>query len=255
MQGRAVRSLGSRKAVAMAAAGLILWSATSAAGRAAENDPDVQTFRSSSGITTKITRRTQGELSERDREHAATLSINALYYIRAAHTAVDANDSKLASAEINKALEILAIVHRLLPKTSITTRVTDSDGQVLHEDSRELELAAVPLEDVATVIDLLRPLRPASGQAKAGGVELAESDLVETVMTMNLGFVERRVREAQQYVNSDLDRAEDALELALLDGMVVTSARSESPLLEVRDALWYATAPSACSGMMKRRPI
>jgi hypothetical protein len=135
---------------------------------------------------------------------------------------------------------VLAIVRQLLPKTAISTRVVDAEGQVLHEDTRELELAQVPLDDVSADIDILRPLQPGSKANNPPARELLESDVVKTSLSLNIGYVERRLSEAKRSLTSDPDRADEALQLALVDGIVVTTDRVEDPMLEVRDALWYA---------------
>ena len=67
-----------------------------------------------------------------------------------------------------------------------------------------------------------------------------ESDVVETSLSLNLGYVERRLHESKRSLSSDPDRADAALQFALVDGIVVTTDRIEDPMLEVRDALWYA---------------
>ena len=123
--------------------------------------PQVRTYRSPSGVTTEIREKNTGTLSEEDREHVAMLALNAMHYVRDARNDLDAASTSAANADIDKALKVLAIVRQLLPKTSISTRVVDADGQVLHEDTRELELAEVPLDDVSAEIDILRPIAAA----------------------------------------------------------------------------------------------
>lgn len=163
-----------------------------------------------------------------------------MHYVRDARNDLDAASMSEANADIDKALKVLAIVRQLLPRTAISTRVVDAEGQVLHEDTRELELAEVPLDAVSADIDILRPLRPGSKAGNPPGRELLESDVVETSLSLNIGFVERRLHEAKRSLSSDPDRADEALQLALVDGIVVTTDRFEDPMLEVRDALWYA---------------
>ena len=201
---------------------------------------EVRTYRSPSGITTEIRQKTTGTLSDKDREHVATLGLSAMHYVRDARNDLDAGSPPDAKADIDKALKMLTIVRQLLPKTTITTHVVDAEGQVLHDDTRELELAEVPLDDVSAEIDILRPLQPGAKSSNPPGRELVESDVVETSLSLNIGYVERRLHEAQRSLTSDPDRADEALQLALLDGIVVSTDRFEDPMLEVRDALWYA---------------
>ena len=175
--------------------------------------PEVRTYRSPSGITTEIREKTTGTLSDKDREHVATLALNAMHYVRDARNDLDAASTPEASADIDKALKVLAIVRQLLPRTAISTRVVDAEGQVLHEDTRELELAEVPLDEVSADVDILRPLRPGSKSSNPPGRELLESDVVETSLSLNIGYVERRLHEAKRSLSSDPDRADESLQL------------------------------------------
>jgi hypothetical protein len=53
-------------------------------------------------------------------------------------------------------------------------------------------------------------------------------------------FIARRIRGAEKLLKSDQDKAMDMLLTAIEDGVTVNAAEFSQPLVEVRDALWFA---------------
>ena len=57
---------------------------------------------------------------------------------------------------------------------------------------------------------------------------------------MDVDFVARRIRDAERLLKSDRDKASDMLLTAMEEGVTIAAAEFADPLVQVRDALWYA---------------
>jgi hypothetical protein len=198
---------------------------------------------SSAGIVTEVERETNGSLQASDAQHASLLAAHLIQDLRDAQLALDDDNAGAAETQLKKAGDLIGIIRRLLPETRIKVSVKDKQGKVLYEDTHVLPLEPIQVAQSVLVVDLLRPIIDAkNNDDEVSGVQLTESEVISTRIVVNVDFIARRIREAQRLLKdkSQLEQAQEALTEAFEDGVKTTTNRLEEPLVEVREALWYA---------------
>jgi hypothetical protein len=204
------------------------------------------TLESSSGITTEVEKTTTGELKVQDQQQASLLAAHLLQDIREAQLAIDDGNLDAASTRLKQASDLVAIIQKLLPVTNVSVTVKDKEGKVLYQDNHLFQPHWIPISQSLVVVDLLRPLVAKKKAAKkepkgeAAGVQLKDSEIVATQISVDVGFVARRIHDAERLLKSDRDKATDMLLAAIEGGVTTVSTEIADPLVEVRDALWYA---------------
>jgi hypothetical protein len=202
---------------------------------------------SSSGITTEVERTVSGDLKPADQQQASLLAAHLLRDIREVQLAIDNGDLGAAETRLKKAGELVAIVQKILPVAKVAVVVKDREGTVLYQDEHVSQPHFIPISQNVMVVDLLRPLVAEKAKAskkptpaEANGFQLQDSEVVATQIAVDVNFVSRRIKEAQRLLKADQDKASDALSAAIEEGVAISMAEFAEPLVEVRDALWYA---------------
>jgi hypothetical protein len=198
---------------------------------------------SSAGITTEVERTTTGELKPADLQQASVLAAHLLRDIRETQLAIDGDKLDDAATRLKKAGDLVGIIQKLLPTTKISVVVKDKDGKVLYQDEHQIKMDSIPIMQNVIVVDLLRPL--VADKAKAAkeddtGFQLTDSELVAMQVSVDVDFLARRIHDAEKALKSDQGKAADMLAAAIEDGVDVATAEFAQPLVEVRDALWFA---------------
>jgi hypothetical protein len=214
---------------------------------------------SSSGITAEVEKTITGELKKEDQQQASLLAAHLLQDIREAQLAIDDDNLDAAATRLKKASDLAAIIQKLLPVTKVSVIVKDKEGKVLYEDSHLLQPHSIPISQSLVVVDLLRPFVAEKKAAKkeprgeVGGVQLKDSEIVATQVSVDVSFVARRIHDAERLLKSDHDKASDTLLAAIEGGVTTVSAEIADPLVQVRDALWYANRAVASRNYAEAR--
>jgi hypothetical protein len=224
----------------------------SANGQAADEREITGRTTSSSGITTEVKTETAGELSQEDLRQASLLGAHLMMTIEDARVALDAAEEAQAKDAMRQGLKLVEILRTILPETTQTTRVKDKDGKLLFEDSRQIEADRIPLYAALTKVNFLEPVVEAKKEAAdVAGMKLADTEFLQTTVTLDLSFVERRINDALRA--QDLEQADSALARAQSEGLDFSLRREDQPLAEVRDALWYAQRAAATGNYVSAR--
>ena len=226
-----------------------------AAQRAADRavaSPEIVGSDSGGRITTEVTSETYGELSGADLRDLSVIGSHALALVGDARRALDANDLVEARQHTQRALELIDVVRKMMPTTVQTLKVMDAEGATLFENTRRVPEENIPLYTVVSRVNFLEPVVEAMrDDADVQGVRLSDADLVHTHLTLDIGLLERRLREAAQA--QELDEADAALVAALSQAVQLTQTRIDEPLAVVRDALWYAQRAASAGNYSSAR--
>ena len=204
--------------------------------------PVVRTYGTEGGYRTEVTSETKGTLSQEDRRQVALLAAQVFQHIDEARQALDADDTKLAHKEVDKARQAIRAVHGMLPTTSVRTKTTAPDGKVIYEDERDIQEDRVPLFEGMLHEETLAPIIDAKRDAvDMSGVRVVRSETLNTQAIADLGIVEAQLGCAIKALNEGkADDAAKALTLAQVRGVDFLYSKEDTPLAEARDALWLA---------------
>ena len=156
-------------------------------------------------------------------------------------SAIDADDRDGAETAVDKAQQALQIIRQMLPKSSVTTTVTNPAGDVLYEDTEEIQADTVTVYRSFAAVEVVRPLIASKKEAaEVEGDEFEGSALVEADVVIDLDFIDRRLGAAKRALSESLASVDDSLAEAQHDGTDLVIATIESPLAEAREALQFA---------------
>jgi CheY-like chemotaxis protein len=195
-----------------------------------------------SGIVTQVQCETErGEPSEEEQRHITVLGAQLLHQIARARNAIDAENNDSAEEAIGKAEAALKLIRQMLPKSVVSTTVMDSAGHVLYEDVEDVREDRITVSRSFTGINVVRPIVESKKiMAEAAGTEFEGSAVIEADVVLNLDYLDRRLREAERVLATDLEHADEALARAQDRGASLVVTAMESPLEDAREALQYA---------------
>lgn len=226
------------------------------AAEEAKGGPVVRTFGAKGGYCTEVTSETKGTLSQEDRRQVALLTAQVFQHIDEARRALDADDLKAAHKEVDKGREATKAIRALLPKTTVHTKTTAPDGNVIYEDQREVQENRVPLFEGMLSTKTLAPIVAAKHDAanhkqeaannkqevaEVTGVRLVSSETINTQVLADLNLVEAQLgRVAKALDEKKADEAAKALAVAQVRGVEFRYDKEDTPLAASRDAMWLA---------------
>ncbi len=228
-----------RSAAALVAVVLALAASRSAAADSTAN-VSTNTYGSGKQYKTTVERRSQGDLSADDLHQTSLLTSQLLTHVdKAAQQLADAH-SDAARAEIEKAEALAKVVRALLPKTTVTTVVRDSQGREIYRDEQLAQDDQIPVFSGAVATEVVEPIVEAKkDEAALKGLRLANAELIHTAVLVDLNFVERKLKRAQELIA----KPQEALaELALVQtgGVRFYAHKEDSPLVDAQHALRLA---------------
>jgi hypothetical protein len=98
----------------------------------------------------------------------------------------------------------------------------------------------LPIIEDLIKVEVVQPLVDAKKeQATLKGVQLADADLIHTVVLLNLTYVEGKIKQAFAHLN-DLDKVRSDLFAAVSNGIRLTVNKQDDPLVRVQAALRLA---------------
>jgi len=204
--------------------------------------PVVRTFGAEGGYRTEVRSETRGTLGQEDRRQAALLAAQVFQHVDEARRALDADDAKLARREIDKGRGAIRAIRALLPRTSVHTRTTAPNGEVIYEDEREVQEDRVPMFEGMLHVQTMAPIVAAKRDAAdVEGVQLVGTSLLSTQVMVDLGVVEAQLARAAKALEANKNaEASEALVAAQVRGVDFNYHKEDSPLAEARDAIWLA---------------
>src|SRR5579872_5639587 len=208
---------------------LILASPTWAESKAPSDDatkagPVVRTYGAEGGYRTEVKSETKGTLSQEDRRQVAVLTAHIFQHIDQAQRALDADNIAEARNEVDKGNKAVKAVRALLPTTTVHTKTSAPGGDVIYEDTREVQEDRVPLFEGMLSTKTLAPIVAAKQDAQDAvevkGVRLVGSETITTEAFADLDYVEGKLERAVKALNDNKpDAATKALALAQVRGV------------------------------------
>jgi len=163
-------------------------------------------------------------------------------HIGKARDASDADDTKQALMEVNKAREAAKAIRAMLPKGTVRTRTTAPDGKVIYEDEQGVQVGRIPLYEGILHAQTLAPILAARRNAmEVAGFNVIESERIATEVIADLDPIEGQLaRTARALEENKPDVAAKALAMALVRGIDFRFNKEDTELASARDEIWLA---------------
>lgn len=193
---------------------------------------------SSAGLTTQIVRTTSGNPSALDQTQISHLAAHVIVQAADARHALENQQADKAIQAVRKAASLTGLLRAMLPTTRVRTTVRDADGKTVYQDERSVQDERIAVMDSMVRMEIADPVREAMLLSEDD--TNAETSMVHTRMFLNLGYVERRLAEAERQLKDEPRTADKTLRLLLARGVEFESIAAHRPLADARDALWSA---------------
>ncbi len=210
----------------------------------------IRSFGGMRGYRTEVTSEAKGSCNADDRRQVAVLAAHVFQHIDEARRALDSDDLKKAQREIEQGEKAVSAIRALLPKTMVYTKTTAPDGNVIYEDSREVQEDRVPLFEGMLSAQTLAPIVAAKHEAAKGnsnntagieGIRLVNSETINTQVIADVHFIEAQLARVAKALNQNKpEEAARALAVAQVRGVEFRFRKEDTPLAQARDAMWLA---------------
>jgi len=207
-----------------------------------DSGPVVRTFGSAGDYRTEVTTEVKRKMNEEEMRQASLLMIQVFHHIDRASIKTDADETKDALKEVNKAREAIKTIRSMLPMASIHTKTMAPDGKVIFEDDTEVQESRIPLFEGLLHTRTLAPIVAARRNAmEIAGVQVVESETIVTEAIADLDPLEAKLARAAKALEENKDDdATKALAQALVRGIDFRYTKEDKELASARDAIWYA---------------
>ncbi len=190
---------------------------------------------------TTVDRKTEGELSAEDFRQASLLASRIMLHVNKAALCLGGEKNDQARKELERAAALVGIVRRLLPTTTVTTIIRDSNGKEVYRYVDRVQEDTIPLHEGLIAVNMMEPITDAKqGEAAVHGVRLADAELVHTSVLVKLDYVESKLNRALKLLK---DKPEDALAqlaMAQSQGVDYVVNKQDNPLVKAQMALQVA---------------
>lgn len=199
-------------------------------------------------ITAQVDTKADATLSAAEQRAVYMAAGRLLRHTYNARAALKAKDKKQATAEIEKAQKLAAILEQAVPTYTVKSRI--AAGDLSYEDDDTLKPTIIPIFDELDKVSLMAPLRQAKAEqdkvTKAEGKTPSEAvavdELREVRVTLDLGLAKSGLDQAGIKLEADdTEGAEQAL-AAVMDGLHFTLLDVDLPLDQARENLMLAKA-------------
>ena len=155
---------------------------------------------------------------------------------------LDADDTKGALKEVNKAREAIKAIRAMLPKVTFRTKTTAPDGKELYEDESQIQQSRIPVFEGMLHAQTLAPILAARRNAlEVAGVHVVESETVVTEAVADIDRIEGQLMRAAKALDQNKsETAAKALAEALVRGIEFRFRKEDKELASTRDAIWLA---------------
>ncbi|MDB5351476.1 MAG: YfdX protein [Planctomycetota bacterium] len=219
------------------------WAQQKTSTSSKDSEPVVRVFGSEGGYRTEVSSQTKGHsLSEDDVRQASLLAAQVFQHIGEARLGLDADDTKAALKEVNKAREAIRAIRAMLPRTVVRTRTLTPDGKAIYEDEREVLPTRIPIYEAILHAQTLAPILAARRNAQQiAGVSVVESESIATEVIADLDPIEAQLTKAAKALQDNKPEvASKALAMALVRGLDVRFNKEDSELASARDEISLA---------------
>lgn len=192
------------------------------------------------GYQTTVDRKTEGQLSDENLRQASLLGSQILLHLNSAMNDLEDGQSKEASQQIDKALTLIGVIRDMLPVTTETTVVKSPAGEEIYRHTERSQDDLIPIYQEMTAVEVVQPILDVRwDRATVEGVQVADVDLLHTSVLADIGYIERRLRQAKAKIQSP-DEAREELVFAHMRGLRFSVDKQDNPLLDAQRALRLA---------------
>lgn len=199
-----------------------------------------QSFGTGKQFKSTIERQTEGTLSAEDLHQASLLASQLLHHMNEAAQHLAASRAEAAKPHVAKAESLAKVVRGLLPVTTTSTTVKDTQGKEVYRYSQRVQDDLIPIFAEDMTIKLVEPVIEAkSGEASLEGLRLANADVIRKSVLVDLGYIERKLKRASELMTKPQDAFAE-LALAQAIGVHFHAHKEDAPLMDVQYALALA---------------
>ena len=129
----------------------------------------------------------------------------------------------------------------MLPVTTVTTIVNDAKNNKVYRDTEQVQDEQIPIYDFMIETDIIDPIiTDKYRKLSVKGVILDEAEMVHTTVSLDLGYVERKLNRAAKFLNTNPDNTLAVLTLAQDKGIIISFREEHNALVEAQRALSLA---------------
>jgi len=191
--------------------------------------------------TTTVERRTEGELSADDFRQVTTLGPHIIGHLNGAVSYLEDKNTGKAQEELDKAEALARVIRDMLPVTTVTTVVKNVKGKEVYRTTVQVQDDYIPIYEQMTALDVVQPIVDAKKRvAELKGLRLADAEVIQTSVLLDLGYVERKMKRAQSLISKEPEKAREELVLAQTNGSRFSVIKQDSSLIKAQRALRLA---------------
>lgn len=189
---------------------------------------------------TSVSYETKGELKAEDVRQVSVLGSRVLAHVHNAERFLAEEKPDQARPELEHAQTLAIAIREMLPVTVVTTTTTDAQGKEIYRYDDRIQDDQIPIVEGMINVQVVQPIIEARKEdAAVKGLQLADADVVHTAMTLNLEYVESKIRQALARLQEP-DKARADLLAASAIGVRFTTRKEDHPLVDIQAALRLA---------------
>lgn len=220
---------------------LILVLLSSTAWATTSGKKNVSTMGSGDQYTTTVERQTEGELSTENFRQVSTLGSHIIGHLNDAAEYLEDKNGGKAKAELDKTETLIKIIRDMLPTTTVATVVKNAQGKEVYSTTNKVQDDLVPIYERMTALDVVQPIVDAKKRvAELKGLRLADAEVIQTSVLLDLGYVERKVKRAKSLIAKKATKAIEELVLAQTIGIRFSVTKQDGSLVKAQRALRLA---------------
>lgn len=217
------------------------WAVASDSPPATQSQTPTKSTFGSMKYTTTVERTTTGELSPEDFRQASTLGAQVLLHVENASNYLADDNKPQAQQELEHAQTLIGIIRDLLPRTTVTTIVTQADGKEVYRNTQATQDDQIPIFDNTVAVNVLQAIVDQNKeQAALQGIRLADAEVIHTAALVDLPYVERKITRALSLMNSEPKDAMAQLWFANGQGIHFVVNKQDDPLVKAQAAIALA---------------
>lgn len=198
------------------------------------------TIGSGTSYKTTITQESKGELNPDDARQISVLGSRILAHVHNASSLLAEEKADQARTELEHAQNLAKVVREMLPVTVVSTVTHDAQGKEVYRYEDRVQDEQIPIVEGTVNLQVVQPIIEAKREdAAVKGLQLKDADLIHTAVTLNLEYVEGKIRQALVKLDQPEKARADLLAASAI-GVSFTTQKEEHPLVGIQAALRLA---------------
>ncbi len=217
------------------------WAVAGDSQPATQPQPPAKATLASTKYVTKVERSTVGELSSEDFRQVSTLGAQVLLHVENSTKYLVDDNKAQARQELEQAQTLIGVIRDILPRTTVTTIVTQANGKEVYRNMQTTQDDQIPIFDSMVAVNVLQAIVDQNKeQAALQGMRLADAEVIHTAALVDLPYVERKIARALSLMNSEPKDAMAQLWFANGQGIHFVINKQDDPLVKAQAAIAFA---------------